>query len=103
MKVQKRCMQNFLSITIVSLMTEVILERDTEDRMRLVLHSVSHLSLIHILFASIIAADAVNGVNFHESVRKASTFIKKCILKAIEMDIPLTDGVPFEELLTTLK
>lgn len=55
------------------------------------------------LFASIIAADAVNGVNFHESVRKASTFIKKCILKAIEMDIPLTDGVPFEELLSTLK
>ena len=42
-------------------------------------------------------------MNFHESVRKASTFIKKCILKAIEMDIPLTDGVPFEELLTTLK
>lgn len=55
------------------------------------------------IFASIIAADAVNGVNFHESVRKASTFIKRCILKAIEMDIPLTDGVPFEELLTTLK
>ena len=55
------------------------------------------------IFASIIAADAVNGVNFHESVRKASTFIKKCILKAIEMDIPLTDGVLFEELLTTLK
>ena len=55
------------------------------------------------IFASIITADAVNGVNFHESVRKASTFIKKCILKAIEMDIPLTDGVPFEELLSTLK
>ena len=55
------------------------------------------------IFASIIAADAVNGVNFHESVRKASTFIKKCILKSIELDIPLTDGVCFEELLTTLK
>ncbi|MDO5402699.1 MAG: pyridoxamine kinase [Eubacteriales bacterium] len=55
------------------------------------------------IFASIIAADAVNGVNFHESVRKASAFIKKCILKSIELDIPLTDGVCFEELLTTLK
>ena len=55
------------------------------------------------IFASIIAADAVNGVNFHESVRKASTFIKKVHTQAIEMDIPLTDGVPFEELLTTLK
>lgn len=55
------------------------------------------------IFAAIIAADAVNGVNFHESVRKASSFIKKCILKSIELDIPVTDGVCFEELLTTLK
>ncbi|MFR4409245.1 MAG: phosphomethylpyrimidine kinase, partial [Lachnospira sp.] len=36
-------------------------------------------------------------------VKKASAFIKKCILKSMEMDIPLTDGVCFEELLTTLK
>lgn len=55
------------------------------------------------IFAAIIAADAVNGVNFHESVRKASSFIKKCILKSIELDIPVTDGVCFEEILTTLK
>ena len=55
------------------------------------------------IFASIIAADAVNGVDFHVSVKKASVFIKKCILKSIEMGIPLTDGVCFEELLTTLK
>ena len=55
------------------------------------------------IFTSIIAADAVNGVDFHDSVRKASTFIKKCILKSIELDIPLTDGVCFEELLTTLR
>ena len=55
------------------------------------------------IFAAIIAADAVNGVNFHESVRKASSFIKKCILKSIELDIPVTDGVCFEEVLHTLK
>jgi pyridoxine kinase len=55
------------------------------------------------IFASIIAADAVNGVEFRESVKKASAFIKKCILKSIEMDIPLTDGVCFEEVLHTLK
>ena len=55
------------------------------------------------IFASIIAADAVNGVDFHTSVKKASSFVKKCILKSMEMDIPLTDGVCFEELLTTLK
>lgn len=55
------------------------------------------------IFASIIAADAVNGVDFLTSVKKASSFVKKCILKSIEMEIPLTDGVCFEELLTTLK
>ena len=55
------------------------------------------------IFAAIVAADAVNGVAFDVSVRKASRFIKKCILKSIEMDIPVTDGVPFEELLYTLK
>lgn len=55
------------------------------------------------IFAAIIAADAVNGVDFHVSVKKASQFIKKCILKSIEMDIPVTDGVCFEELLTTLR
>ena len=55
------------------------------------------------IFASILAADAVNGVDFHTSVKKASQFIKKCILKSIELDIPVTDGVCFEELLTTLR
>ena len=55
------------------------------------------------IFASIIAADAVNGTAFEQSVRKASRFIKKCILKSIEMGIPLTDGVCFEEFLHTLK
>ncbi len=55
------------------------------------------------IFSSIIAADAVNQVPFDKSVKKASNFIKKCILKSIEMDIPVTDGVCFEELLQTLK
>lgn len=51
------------------------------------------------IFSAVIAADAVNGVEFEKSVRKASHFIKKCILKSEEMDIPLTDGVCFEEIL----
>ena len=55
------------------------------------------------IFSSIVAADAVNGVEFYTSVRKASLFIKKCILKSIEQDIPLTDGVCFEEILYKLK
>ena len=55
------------------------------------------------IFTAIIAADAVNGVEFTKSVRKASAFIKKCIQKSIEMEIPLTDGVCFEELMGLLK
>ena len=55
------------------------------------------------IFAAIISADAVNGIPFNDSVKKASMFIKKCILSSIELDIPLTDGVCFEEVLDKLK
>ena len=55
------------------------------------------------IFSAIISADAVNGVPFQESVKKASNFVKKCILKSIELDIPTTDGVCFEEVLWSLK
>ena len=55
------------------------------------------------IFAAIITADAVNGVPFQDSVRKASLFIKKCIEKSIEMELPLTDGVCFEEVLYKLQ
>lgn len=54
------------------------------------------------IFAAIIAADAVNGVRFQDSVRKASLFIKRCIERSIELDLPLTDGVCFEEVLHRL-
>lgn len=55
------------------------------------------------IFASIIAADAVNGVDFKVSVRKAGSFIQKCIIRSIEMDIPKTDGVCFEEVINCLR
>ena len=55
------------------------------------------------IFASVIAADAVNGISFEKSVRKASGFVKKCIMKSIELEIPRTDGVCFEEILYQLK
>lgn len=55
------------------------------------------------LFASVIAADAVNGVDFAVSVKKASNFVKKCIEKSMELEIPVTDGVAFEEILDKLK
>lgn len=55
------------------------------------------------VFSAIIAADAVNGVAFDVSVKRASDFVKRCIQRSIELDIPKTDGVCFEEFLTTLK
>lgn len=55
------------------------------------------------IFSAILIADAVNGVAFADSVKKASQFIRTCIKKAVEMEIPVTDGVPFEEVLTKLK
>ncbi len=55
------------------------------------------------IFSQSFREDAVNGVEFTKSVRKASAFIKKCIQKSIEMEIPLTDGVCFEELMGLLK
>lgn len=55
------------------------------------------------VFSAIIAADGVNGVPFHNSVRKASGFVRKCILRSEEQEVPKTDGVCFEEVLYRLK
>ena len=55
------------------------------------------------LFAAIIAADAVNGVDFARSVRKASQFVKKSMLKSMELNIEPKNGVCFEEILHLLK
>ncbi len=55
------------------------------------------------VFSSIIIADAVNGVAFDRSVRRASSFVKKCILRSMDLGIPTTDGVCFEEVLGDLR
>ncbi len=54
------------------------------------------------VFSSIIAADAVNGVDFVKSVRHAAVFIAKVLRRAVELEIPTTDGVCFEEFLTEI-
>lgn len=54
------------------------------------------------VFSTIIAADAVNGVEFVESVRHASSFVAKVLRKTIELDLPKTDGICFEEFLTEI-
>lgn len=54
------------------------------------------------VFSSIIAADAVNGVEFLASVRHAAVFIAKVLRRAVELDIPKTDGICFEEFLSEI-
>lgn len=54
------------------------------------------------VFSSIVAADAVNGVDFVTSVRHASSFIGKVLRKTVELDLPETDGICFEEYLTEI-
>jgi pyridoxine kinase len=51
------------------------------------------------VFSSIIAADAVNGVELSESVCHAADFIAKCLRRTVELDIPKADGICFEEFL----
>ncbi len=51
------------------------------------------------VFSSIIAADAVNGMGFADSVHHASDFIAKALRRTLELDLPKTDGICFEELL----
>ena len=47
------------------------------------------------IFTSMIAADAVIGVEFKESVRKAALFIKKCIQHSIDLGVPEPEGVEY--------
>lgn len=55
------------------------------------------------VFTAVIAADAVNGIPFDRSVRKAAGFVKQCVEKAVELGTPSEEGVPFEEILYKLK
>ena len=54
------------------------------------------------VFSSILAADAVNGVDFVSSVRHASGFIARVLRRALELDLPKTDGICFEEYLSEI-
>ncbi len=55
------------------------------------------------VFTAVIAADAVNGVPFDRSVRKAAGFVKRCVEEALTLGTPPAEGVPFETVLYRLK
>lgn len=54
------------------------------------------------IFTSILAAGAVQGHDLEMDIRKAVQFIKKCLWRSELLDIPVQEGVCFEEFLTTL-
>ena len=45
----------------------------------------------------------VTGVPLEKSVEKASHFVCTCVERAIDMDLPRTDGLPIEEELRNLR
>ena len=54
------------------------------------------------LFASIVASDSVNSMNFSESVKKASDFVRLCTRVSHELNIPTAQGVCFENFISQL-
>ena len=55
------------------------------------------------VFTAIVAADTVNGKSLSEAVRHASSFVARSLRRTSEMNIPETDGICFEELLTEIE
>ena len=51
------------------------------------------------VFASVVLGDAVNGVDFAESVRRASSFTAMAVRRTVEMGLPPKDGLAIEEVL----
>lgn len=54
------------------------------------------------VFSSIVAGTAVQGWDLQEGVQMAARFVKKCIEQSDELEIPVTNGVCFEEVLPEL-
>lgn len=54
------------------------------------------------VFASIIAGNSILGIDLHESVVQVMDFICTCLERSSELDIPVNDGVCFEEFMYML-
>lgn len=54
------------------------------------------------VFSSIVTADMVRGVAFADAVQHASRFIAAVLRRTLELDLPTTDGLCFEEFLTEI-
>ena len=54
------------------------------------------------VFSSVVAAAAVRGWKLEKAVRLAASFVKACIRRSEELEIPTANGVCFEELMQLL-
>lgn len=54
------------------------------------------------VFASILGADAVNGVEFSRSVKRASNFVRRCLIETAKVPGPTNTGIDFESQLWKL-
>ena len=54
------------------------------------------------VFASVVSAAFVRGFPLERAVRLASSFVRDCIRKSEELEIPVENGVCFEELMDRL-
>ncbi len=55
------------------------------------------------VFASVLGADAVNGVDFATSCRRASRFVRQCLIETIKGTEASNTGIDFESQLANLR
>lgn len=55
------------------------------------------------VFASVLGADAVNGLPFAYSVKRASNFVKNCLIETNKVPGPTNTGIDFEDQLWQLR
>lgn len=55
------------------------------------------------VFASVLGADAVNGVPFAQSAKRASQFVRQCLIETLRTPGPTNTGIDFESCLCQLR
>ena len=55
------------------------------------------------VFASVLGADAVNGVPFAQSAKRASHFVRQCLVETLRTPGPTNTGIDFESCLWQLR
>ena len=83
-------------------LTNVIAERDKETTFCRSMRVGRERPGTGDVFSAIVAAEAVKGASLTDAAKKAARFVKRCILKSEELNVPVQNGVCFEEVLAEL-